>query len=317
MRRKILALAGAALLVTTSACGGDPSEDGGLTEITVGAIPIVDVAPIHLGKEQGFFEDHGIKLNIKPTKGGAESVPSTVNGDFDFAFGNITSLITAREKGLPVKIVSNGVTTTGVQGEDFGGVVVPEGSDIKSPKDLAGKEIAVNNLKNIGDTTVRNSVREDGGSSENIKFREFPFPEMPAALENGEIDAAWVVEPFLTTALKNGANEVTSNFVDTHKSLSIASYFTTEQQIAENPELVKSFRAAMHESMNYADGRPEEVRRILTTYTEMDDQLIEEIRLPNFPAEQDRKSAEKVGQLMKTDGLIKSEPNLDELFYQP
>jgi NitT/TauT family transport system substrate-binding protein len=318
MRRKILALAGVTVLATTSACGGGEAEEGegGLTAITVGAIPIVDVAPLHLGVEQGFFEDHGFDVTVENTSGGAQAIPNVVNGTYDFAFGNITSLLVARDQDLPVQIVSNGVTTTGEQGNDFGGVVAPEGSDIAAPADLAGKTVAVNNLKNIGDTTVRNSVREDGGDPADIEFIEMPFPDMPAALEGGDIDAAWVVEPYLTTSLEGGATEVTSNFVDAHESLSIASYFTTEQVIAEDPEMVDAFTAAMHESLAYADAHPEEVRRILTTYTEMDAQLIEEIRLPAFPTEADQESAQVIADLLVEDEVVESEPNLDELFRQ-
>ncbi|WP_046469023.1 ABC transporter substrate-binding protein [Allosalinactinospora lopnorensis] len=313
MRRKILAIAGVTVLASASACGGN-SEEEGPEAITVGALPIVDIAPLHLGVEQGFFADHGLEVEIENTGGGAEAIPGVVSGDFDFAFGNITSLILAHDQDLPVKIVSNGVTTTGEDGNDFGGIVVPEDSDISGPADLAGKEVAVNNLQNIGDTTVRNSVREDGGDPAGVEFSELPFPDMPAALENGQVDAAWVVEPFLTTALDNGAEEIASNFVDAHETLSVASYFTTEQVIAEDPELVESFHVAMQESLTYADSHPEEVRRILLNYTEMDEQLIEEIRLPTFPSEPDPESAEVIGELMVEDGLIDNEPDLDQLF---
>ncbi|TQN31134.1 NitT/TauT family transport system substrate-binding protein [Haloactinospora alba] len=314
MLRRTLAMTSVLALAATSACSGDESGGDDLTSITVGAIPIVDVAPLHLAKEQGFFEDHGLKVEIKNTSGGAEAIPGVNSGSFDFAFGNITSLIIAREKGLPLKVVSNGVTSTGKEGADFGGVVVPEDSSISSARDLAGAKIAVNNLENIGDTTVRNSIREDGGDPSNVEFVEMPFPDMPAALEQGELDAAWVVEPFRTTALDDGTEEVASNFVDADPSLSIASYFTREELIDDNPELIESFTAAMHESLSYADSRPEEVRRILTTYTDMDETLIEEIQLPAFPTEGDRDSAQRIGELMVKDGLIDSKPDTDELF---
>ncbi|RNL86092.1 ABC transporter substrate-binding protein [Halostreptopolyspora alba] len=312
MNRKILAAAGVAVLASTTACGGE--GDNELTSVTVGALPIVDTAPIHLGVEQGFFEDEGLDVTVENTTGGAQAVPSVASGEFDFAFGNITSLILAREEGLPMTIVSNGVTTTGKDGEDFGAVVVPEGSDISSPADLAGADVAVNNLQNIGDTTVRNSVREDGGAPEDVSFAEMPFPDMPAALANGEVDAAWVVEPFLTMTLEDGAEEIASNFVDTHESLSVASYFTSEEVVAEEPEMVESFGAAMTESMNYADDNPDEVRRILPTYTEMDEGIIDEIRLPAFPAAPDEESATVVGELMLEDGLIEEEADIDGLF---
>ncbi|GAA3756027.1 NitT/TauT family transport system substrate-binding protein [Spinactinospora alkalitolerans] len=317
MRRKIFALTGAAVLVMTSACGGgDETEEGGLTEVTVGAIPIVDVAPLHLGVEQGYFEEHGIDLTIENTTGGAAAVPGVVSGNFEFAFGNVTSLIIGRQENLPLKVVSNGVTSSGEDGNDFGGIVVPEGSDITSPEQLEGATIAVNNLENIGDTTVRNSVEQAGGDSGDIEFIELAFPDMPAALENGEVDAAWVVEPFLTSSMENGATEIASNFVDASPSLTIATYFTSEQMIAEDPELVEAFRTAMHESLNYANANPDEVRRIVTTYTEIDQNLIDKIRLPNFPAEVDQQSVQTIADLMVEYDTIDEAPNLDELYYE-
>src|SRR5665811_2571850 len=84
----------------------------------------------------------------------AAAVPGVINGEFDFAFGNIVSLMVAQDQGLPLEFVTNGTTTAGEAGKDFSGVVVNADSDIKSPADLAGETVSVNNLKNIGDTTI-------------------------------------------------------------------------------------------------------------------------------------------------------------------
>ncbi|WP_341351870.1 ABC transporter substrate-binding protein [Streptomonospora litoralis] len=316
----ILPVAAVVTLLASTACGGGGQEDsgggdsGGTQSITVGAIPIVDVAPLHLGVDQGIFEKHGLDLEIKNTSGGAEAVPSVVAGEFDFAFGNITSLVIGRSNDLPLTIVANGVTTTGKQGEDFGGVVVPEGSDITDAKGLEDKTIAVNNLQNIGDTTVRNSVRKAGGDSDTIEFVELPFPEMPAALERGDVDAAWVVEPFLTASLNGGATEVASNFVDADKNLSVAYYFTTEQMISQDPELVDNFTAAINESLTYAEENPDEARRIIGEYTEIDSETIEQLRLPRWPTEDYKQPANSIIDLMMHDGVIESRPDMDKLF---
>jgi len=56
-------------------------------------------------------------------------------------------------------------------------------------KDLAGKRIAVNTLKNIGDTTVRQSVRQAGGNPAHIRFEPMPFAAMPGAVQSGQVDA--------------------------------------------------------------------------------------------------------------------------------
>jgi NitT/TauT family transport system substrate-binding protein len=317
MRRPLLALlSAAAILATTAACGSGSSTEadaGGTTKVTAGVIPIVDVAPIYLGKEKGFFSKRKIDLTLQTGTGGAASVPGVVSGTYQFAFGNVTSLLVARDQKLPLKVLTNGVSSVGEAGKDFGAVVVRNDSSIKSAKDLAGKKVSVNNLKNIGDTTVRASVRKAGGDPAKVQFVELPFPDMPAALANNRIDAAWVVEPFLTQAISQGARPVAWNFVDAAPNLTVATYFTSERMIKENPDLVKRFTEAMNESLAYADTHPDEVRKILSTYTKIPADVIAKMTLPKFPTEVNRASIEQLAKLAQQDGLVKTQPDLDAL----
>lgn len=317
MRLTLAALATGAALLAATACSpqADNADDGEMTAVTAAVIPILDVAPIYLGVDQGFFEDRGVDLELESGSGGAAIVPGVVSGEFDFAFSNIVSLVVAREQGLPLTTLSNGVTSAGEQGADFGGVFVLDDSDVESAADLEGLTVAANNLNNIGDTTVRQSVRADGGDPAEVDFVELPFPDMPAALETGQIDAVWAVEPFGSTILEAGHREIASNFVDTHPDLSIAAYFAAEDRMAEDPELFEAITEALHESMAYADDNPEEVRRILSTYTEIEPDLIEDMVLPRFPEEVNEESVGVLADLMVTDGLIDDAPDLDGLLH--
>ena len=91
--------------------------------------------------------------------------------------------------------VSPGRSSTGERGHDFSAIVAPGEIPIQNAKDLVGKTVAVNNLNNIGDTSVRAGVRAAGGDPKQVKFIEVPFPDMPAALAEHRIEAGWVVEP--------------------------------------------------------------------------------------------------------------------------
>lgn len=215
MRRTFpLLLTAAALLAAgVTACGdsGEPAgkgassgSGGGTRSVTIGAIAIVDTAPVYLAQSQGFFKKHGIDAKITSVQGGAASITGVMGGQFAFGFANTTSLLTAQQQGLPLKVVANGVASTGERDTDYSAVLVPEGSPVKSAKDLAGRTVAVNQLKNIGDTTVRAAVRKDGGDASKVEFVEMPFPDMPAALAKGRVDAVWEVEPFVTQATGQG-----------------------------------------------------------------------------------------------------------------
>ncbi|WP_304454967.1 ABC transporter substrate-binding protein [Nocardiopsis sp. YSL2] len=317
MRRPLVALATGAALLAATACGAQGAsseEDGELTTLTAGVIPIVDVAPVYLGVEQGIFAEHGIDLRLESGSGGAAIVPGVISGEFDLGFSNLVSLIVAREEGLPLVTLSNGVTSVGEQGADFGGVFVPDDSPVESAADLEGATVAINNLNNIGDTTVRESVREAGGDPTGVEFLELPFPDMPAALETGQIDAVWAVEPFASIIRESGGREIASNFVDTHENLSVAAYFAAEPRVAEDPELFDDLTSALEESLAYAEAHPDDVRAVITTYTEIDQSVIEELTLPRFPAAIDTDSVQTLADLMVEDGLVDSEPDLDALY---
>jgi NitT/TauT family transport system substrate-binding protein len=318
MSRLLAGLAAGALLVTVAACGssggsGGGTSSGGTTTVKLGLIPIVDVAPVYLGQQKGIYAKHGLKLSVTTAQGGAAIVPGVVSGQFQFGFSNMTSLMIAQTQNVPVKAVVEGVNSTGEDGRDFGATVVRKGSPITSAKDLEGKKVAVNTLKNINDTTVRESVRKAGGDPSKVKFVELAFDQMPAALDKGQIDAAMAVEPALSTIKNAGGTEIASSYVDVAKDLTVAMYFTSQSYAQKNPKVVKEFREATEESLKYADSHPDEVRKILTTYTKIPSSLLSKLTLPSWPAEANRPSIETLEKLGQQDGLFKSAPDLDKL----
>jgi NitT/TauT family transport system substrate-binding protein len=321
MRRILTAAAAAAVLVlagcaSPAAENGNPGTTDGSTstqKVTVGVIPIVDVAPIYLGKQKGFFSSRGIDLDLVGAQGGAAVIPGVVSGQFQFGFSNLTSLMVAASKNLPLKVTNAGDASTGKPGADFGGVVVTADSPIKTAKDLAGKSVAVNTLKNIGDVTVRASVRKAGGDPAAVKFTELAFPDMPAALATKKVDAAWVVEPFLSAVKAQGGRVVAWNFVDTAPNLPIAAYFTTTKAVSEKPDLVKNFTDAMAESNAYAQAHPDEARAVIPTYTKITAEQAKGLTLPQWPDKVDTAALGTLADLAVTDGLLPAKPDLTAL----
>lgn len=320
MRRLLAGLAVGAVLVAASACGssgGSGASDKGTsseaTTVKVGIIPIVDVAPLYLGQKKGFYTRHGLKLSLTTAQGGAAIVPGVVSGQFQFGFSNMTSLMLARSRNVPVQAVVNGVASTGLPGKDFGAITVKKGSSLTSAKELEGKKVAVNTLKNINETAVRASIRKAGGDPSKVKFVELAFDQMPAALDSGQIDAAMVVEPALATVKSQGGTEIASSMVDVAKDLTVAMYFTSTRYEQQNPAVVQRFREATAESLAYADAHPDEVRDIVTTYTKIPAAVLAKVTLPKWPAQPNRASIEALERLGRQDGLFTTAPDLDGL----
>lgn len=316
MRSKIAIFLGAAMLL--AGCGGSgsasQSEERKTKTITVGAIPILDVAPLYLGVQKGFFADRGLDVKVESAQGGSVVVSAVLSGQYQFGFSNNTTLLIGQTKGLPLKIIAPGSSSTGKRGEDFAGVVVPAGSPIKSAADLSGKSVAINLLKNISETVVRESIRKAGGNPATVKFVELAFPDMPAAVASGRVDAAFVVEPFLTIATKQGARNVASAYAEATENLSVATYFTSAQLLKSDPDLVRAFSEAMVKSQTYASEHPDEARQILTTYTKISAEVIPSLTLPAYPAEVNRQSVQALADMALRDGLISKSAQVESLF---
>jgi NitT/TauT family transport system substrate-binding protein len=228
-----------------------------------------------------------------------------MTGQREFGFSNVISLLMAQTRGLDIVAVAAGASSTGEQGRDFGAIIVPGESPLKTAKDLENKSVAVNNLKNFSDISTKASIRKAGGDGSKVKFVELAFPDMPAALANKLVDAAWIVEPFLTIA---------RDLADTAPNLMISVYFTSGKYVLEHADAVTRFKTAINESLAYADGHSDEIRATIPAYTRISKELIGKLTLPRWPTEMNRNSTEIVADLSVRDGLIAKKPDLNAFF---
>jgi NitT/TauT family transport system substrate-binding protein len=307
-----------ALAMGIAACGGDDGDgggggDGGPTTLRVGVIPIADVAPLYLGIEKGFFEDEQLKIEPQLAEGGAAITPAVVSGDFQIGFSNTISLLIAASQDLPIQIISQGVLAGDSEEEAWADLLVLKDGPIKDPKDLEGKTIAVNTLKNICEVTIKASLEKEGVAIDTLKFAEVPFPDMNAALEAGRVDGACVVEPFVSQGKAGKARGIDPFYVRTAPDLTVATYFTSTQYAEQNADVVDRFVSAMNKSLTYAQEHPEEVRSVLLDYTEIPPEAAEAIKLPVWRPDLNEQTIELLSELSAKYGLIEEEPDLGEL----
>lgn len=193
------ALAGvAAAALALSGCGSDAGVErnaDGNVPLSVYHITTVDSAVLYLGIEQGFFEEEGLDVEVKIAESGSAIIPSVVNGESPIGYANVVSDLAAIDQGLDIKLVGNCCGTQGTPEEDVSQIFVLEDSEIKGPEDLPGTRIAVNSTKNLGDITVPAALENLGIEPGEIQWVPMNFSDMGAALERGDVDAIWQVEP--------------------------------------------------------------------------------------------------------------------------
>jgi len=321
----------ATLALTLAACGGDGDDapeaggGGGAEEtsegprtVEVGIIPVSDVAILYLGQEQGFFSDRGIELNFNFGQGGAALVPAVVTGEYAFGFSGITSVLQAREEGLPLTAIA---PTSWSNGEEGGQINALIGNDpaIQDAGDLEGRTIALNILNSQVEALARNSVEVAGGNPDNVRFVEMSLPDAVTALGSGDVDAFVCGEPFCTLALDAGGRVIADNWLDlVPDGVGMSGvYFSTTDQVEADPELFAGIQAAILESLDYSAEHPDEWRAQITEYTETDPALVERITMPLFKSEFTEEEYEAAPTKAQEYGILDEVPPADEFFWEP
>lgn len=302
-------------LAALTGCGSGDGEAAasGQTEVKLGVIPIIDIAPVKLGVGKGVFARHKLTVTTQNAQGGAAIVPAVISGDFQFGYSNIVSLLIARSKGVPVTMVSVGARASDDEMNDGSGQLMTRDPGIAKVADLKGKKIAINTLKGINEVAVASSLKKHGLQRGDVNLVEVPIPNMPAALKDGQVDAAMLGEPFITIAERQGAEPLPISYAGMGAGLPFAGWFTSKRYAAENPDVVKRFTAALKESMKYAEEHPDEARAALDGYLKLDPGLSGEVTLPGWNPEAGRSEIAPLARLTVEAGLIDGVGPLDEL----
>ncbi|WP_199522174.1 ABC transporter substrate-binding protein [Geodermatophilus marinus] len=304
-------------LLGPTACGDGAQPDAAspeeLTEVTVGIIPIIDVAPLYLGIEQGFFADRGIEVSTQQAQGGAAIVPAVVAGEYQFGFSNIVSMLIARDRGLPLDLVAIGARASEDVLDDGSGQMMATDASIGTVEDLVGRRVAINTLAGITEVAVRASLDAQGVDADQVQFVEIAIPDMPSALTGGQVDAAVMAEPFTTLAARDGARPLPVSYAAMNAGAPFAGWFTTETQAQEQPEVTQRFTEALEESLRYATDNPDEARAALDEYLDLPDGIGEEVTLPGWDPTIDEDQLRRLAELTAEYGFISSPDVLDDL----
>jgi NitT/TauT family transport system substrate-binding protein len=320
-RRLVALLTAAVAALAASACGGDDGgssaspDSGKLTTLKAGVSSIGDLAPIYLGEKKGFFEQEGLKLDLQPQQGGSVTVTGVVSGDFDFGYSNMTSLLVAQARGLPlVALAPAAQVGTDPKTEDYTAIMVKPGSRIEKPEDVAGATLAANTLESQTDSTVKAALERKGVDPGAVKFTEVPFPDQLAALQNGRVQAITPIEPFVTLAEDAGMKTIVPGYFSTGiANYTTGAYFANKRLLAERPEVAEHLRKAIARSLQYAEAHEDEVRATIPTFTSMKPDLAERVSLPRFPSEFDRQSLDRLADLVVKFKLSDKRPDVDAL----
>ncbi|WP_277207571.1 ABC transporter substrate-binding protein [Isoptericola croceus] len=317
-RPRILAAGAALLALGLAACtaddadpaeAGDPAADG-TRAVTIGALSISETAPLWAAVEAGVFAEHGLDVTVQPIQGGAQAMPALINGEVDLTIGQPFGVLRATEQGLTVAIIA-GYAESYAEGDDINAVVAGAGTDLTRPADLAGAKVAVNSLGAAGDLTIRAAVEQDGGDPDAIEFVEVGFPDAAAQLEAGNIDAAWVPEPFVSMIVGAGGSSVVYPYQAVIPGLPTLVVQATTQTVEQDPELVASVREGLADAFVWAEDNDDAVRQSLVDNLSLPEEAAANLPLPHFTTTVDQGVIQALADLGVEHGYFQTAPDVD------
>ena len=185
---------------TEAFAAGGPIEK---KDLKVGFIPITCATPIIMAKPMGFYEKHGLNVDVIKTAGWAVIRDKTINKEYDAAH-----MLSPMPLAITMGAGSNPIPYTMPAVENINGQAITlavKHKDKRDPKQWKGMKFAVPFDYSMHNYLLRYYVAELGiDPDQDIQIRAVPPPEMVANLRADNIDGFLAPDPVNQRAVYDG-----------------------------------------------------------------------------------------------------------------
>jgi NitT/TauT family transport system substrate-binding protein len=252
-------------------------------DITVAAIPAVDLAGLFIAQDDGFFAEQGLKVKIVPIASSAAVIADQLKGQVDISAGAYEAYIAAEAiEGAKFRILAEASTLQ----PDTRVLVTPPGSPITTIADLRNKRIGVNGTNSIGTLLIRALLQEHGipPGGVNISTDQSGFPVMPGELRAGIWDAAFLAEPYVTIAAEQYGEQVLADLGQgATLNFPVDGYVTTQAWAKRYPRTTAAFLRALEEGQQVAATNRSAVGQAMQAADKLQPVVTEVMALPDYP----------------------------------
>jgi NitT/TauT family transport system substrate-binding protein len=236
------------------------------------AIRIATVASESAGaafyaQDEGFFAKRGLVWQLTTSfAGGAAMASAILGGDLDIGEADVVTMAIAHDKELPFVYLAPGEVHS-VKYPTLACVV--RDAEVRLGKDFNEKVMACNVSRGYGSLVTNAWIDNNGGDSSTVKWVEFPFSALPAALQRGTIDGYCAPEPFVTAGIAAGGHLVLMNEKPIAPTILQGGWFATRRWTEENPAETRAFADAIREANEWGNKNLQARAEILAKYSKM------------------------------------------------
>jgi NitT/TauT family transport system substrate-binding protein len=255
-------------------------------KIRIGYWPIAAGLPFYAAIELGYFREAGLTVEAQRFAGAQQIMEGMLSDRTDgSANGTGTANIAIGELAAPgtFKIVcANPSNVKNVLDE----LLVSTRSTARSVADLKGKRVGSG--PGIQNVTLARTILERGGAV-GATVVELPISQHVAALEAGQIEGCYTLEPTGTIGRLSGSTRVLEAGVISRYVLGDANapWFggaasLTSAFLRKYPDEARKYIAAYARGVAYVRTRPQEARQFLKGYTAIEGPLAGEVPLAAY-----------------------------------
>ncbi len=258
--KSILCILLVCLLTASLAACSTPAGSTEDKTINFGAMASVEVVPVIIAQEKGFFKEQGVNVNIQTFKSAKDRDAAFQSGSLDGIVGDEVAICLYQNAGFDVRI-------TGATDGNFM-LVAGKDSGIQSIADLKGKSVAISE-KTCIEYTLDTLLTKNGMTAADVQ--KSVIPAMPTRLEmlrTKNVDAALMPEPFSTMAVKDGGI-LLGSANDAGIYTSVTAF--TQDSIDKKAASIQAFYKAYNQAVDYINSTP---------ITEYEDTIISTVGYP-------------------------------------
>jgi len=267
-RQTFIAGTGAALVATPfSGIGFALAQE--LKVLRVGVAEGDDATPTLYAVKAGLFKKFGLDVQVTPMPSGAAALAALSGGAVDIAGSSLLPFLSARNAGLPLTIVA----PLAVYSPEsvYAAILVKKDSTYKTGKDLNGKTIASPAIKDLNWVASMAWIDKNGGDSSTCKSIEMPGSVIPAALDEGRVDASTVTTPRYIQAVNAGKVRVLGKAYEAIGShFLFAAFVSTNDFANKNADIIARFGRAIRDASAYTNTHHDETMPIYAAFAKID-----------------------------------------------
>ena len=319
----------AVVVIAIVAVLGSDQEQLGQDKIRVAFFPSISHAAPIVGIENGVFErisGEEIKIETKLFDSGPQVIESIFAGSIDVAYVGPGPVINGflKSDGNDVRILAGAASG----GASF---IVQQDSGLDSIENFDGKRIASPQISNSQDVSLRyylesNDLKpvEKGGT---VFVLNISNPDIYTLFAKGEIDGAWVPEPWATMLVEelDGVRLFNEEKLWPNEEFASVLLIVRTDYLENNPDLVQNWLKSHEETVIWINANPNKSKSIFESFLKKHmgkslpikiiDESFSNLTITSDPIKSSvltfAERADSLGYLGRT-GY-----NLDGIFYQP